>query len=669
MEKANKAGLLFAIVLTLGILGIYLPGIHHELLFDDLRLGDGTIFGEYGGLLDFKQRMVSYGSFVWVQALAGDGWWKQRIFNIALHLGTVACLYALWQALLASARFPQDFVEQKHFAASRAAALQVGIALFALNPVAVYAVGYLVQRSIVMATLFAVLSCWLFVRGLQTGRAAWHVAAFASYVLAVLSKEHALLTAAMAVPLYVYLRRPTWKAVAAVALGCLAVLGVAAAAFTGLYGHMIGKVFDPRSAALVQQLEALRPGVAPYVYPMSMLNEARLFFSYGLLWFVPNVQWMSVDLRPVFPLGFGSWQHLLGAVGYLALLGAAVWMVLRKRNVLGLVGVGLMFPLLWFMTEFATVWIQDPFVLYRSYLWAVAVPGVIAIALTGFKPRTIYTAGVLVALVFGALALERNFSLRDEGTAWADAAEKIDLQAPANAMGRSRPFLNLGAYYLGKGSLHLAERALTTADALGDLGGNARFNLGVTWQQQKKHSEALQAFAAAQAKGFDGQPLYYHRGESAFAVGQYELAYQSYTAALTHLRGSDRADSNMEKLLLLRRADAAIATQQYDTAIGDFQALLKTNPNQPKLLVGLGMALVGKGDAERALALFDTLVASAPSAPAYYGRGVARHRAGRAAEGLSDLDEAIKREPGNAQYRQVRNQLASTAKPAVKPKP
>lgn len=41
-------------------------------------------------------------------------------------------------------------------------------------------------------------------------------------------------------------------------------------------------------------------------------------------------------------------------------------------------------------------------------------------------------------------------SLKDDGTAWADAAEKIDTKAPANAVGRSRPFLNLGAYHLEK---------------------------------------------------------------------------------------------------------------------------------------------------------------------------------------------------------------------------
>lgn len=486
MATSRKASTFFAVAVILGVLGVYLPGISNELIFDDLRLSDGTIFGEYGSLLQFKQRMLSYGSFVWLQELFGDGWWKQRLLNILLHLGTVASLWALLRALLSHAKFPQEFEEQPHFASSRAAALQVGVALFALNPVAVYAVAYLIQRSIIMATLFAVLACWLYVQGLQTRRKAWFVAAVCSYLLAVISKEHAMLTAAMAVPLYVFVRRPNWKAVATLAGASLLLLLLAAAAFFGIYGDLVGKVFDPRSAALVQQLEAMRPGITAQIYPLSVLNEAALFFGYGLLWFVPNVQWMSVDLRPEFPLGFDSWQRLLGALGYVTLLAASVWAVLCRKDVLGLAGLCLLFPILWFGTEFATVWVQDPFVLYRSYLWAVAVPGLIAIALTGFKPTTIYTLGILLAMLFGGLALERTLSLKDEGTAWGDAAEKVDMKAPANAVGRSRPFLNLGAHHLDRGSLDLAERAFLTADALGDLGGNARFNLGVTLQQQKK---------------------------------------------------------------------------------------------------------------------------------------------------------------------------------------
>ncbi|RLJ38666.1 tetratricopeptide repeat protein [Acidovorax sp. 106] len=669
MATSRKATYLFAIALVLAVLGIYLPGIRNDLLFDDLRLSDGTIFGEYGSLLQFKQRMLSYGSFVWLQSLFGEGWWKQRFLNIALHLGTVACIYALLKALLTQAKFPQEFEDQPHFEASRTAALQVGVALFALNPVAVYAVGYLVQRSIVMATLFAVLACWLFVRGLQTGRAGWYAGALGSYVLAVLSKEYAVMTAAMAMPLYIYIRRPGWRAIAIVAGGTLLVLALAAAAFFGIYGAVLGKVFDPRSAALVQQLEAMRPGITAQIYPLSLLNEAALFFAYGLLWFVPNVQWMSVDLRPAFPLGFASWGHLAGTLGYVCLLGVAIWMVVRRKDALGLAGLILLFPLLWFATEFATVWVQDPFVLYRSYLWAVAVPGLVAIVLTGFKPKTIYAVGVLIALIFGGLALERNLSLRDEGTAWADAAEKIDTKAPANAVGRSRPFLNLGAYHLEKGSLALAERAFLTADALGDLGGNARFNIGVTLQQQKKHAEALQAFAAAQAKGFSGQSLHYHRGESAFALGQFPLAFESFGAALKDATQGNNTDKKMQVLLLQRHADAGIAAQQYDAAISDFETLLQMSPKHPRLLLGMGMAMVGKGDTQKAVPLFDDLIASAPSAPAYYGRGVAFYRAGKLNDGLKDLDEAIKLEPRNAQYRQVREQLTSAIKPAGKSKP
>ena len=661
MSAPSKAPYVFAVVLVLAVLGVYLPGLNNELVFDDLRLGDGTIFGEYGSLLQFKQRMLSYGSFVWVQDLLGDGWWKQRIVNVALHLGTVAALYALLNTLLRTARFPQDFEDQEYFEPSRAAALRVGVALFALNPVAVYAVAYLAQRSIVMATLFAVLACWMFARGVLTGRAAWFAGAFLSYVAAILSKEYAVMTAAMAVPLYIYIRRPGWRQIALVSAAALALLAVAVGIFWSVYGGVLGRLFDPQSIALAKQLEALRPGITQQIYPLSILNEAALFFAYGLLWVFPNIQWMSIDLRPAFPLGFGSLVHVAGAIGYLALLCASIWLVLRRSNLWGLAALLLLFPLLWYLTEFSTVWVQDPFVLYRSYLWAVALPGLVAIVLTGFKPRTIYILGAVLGLLFGALALERVLTFTDPGTAWGDAAEKIDRKAPANAVGRSRAFLNLGAHQLEKGLLPQAERAFATADALGDPQGNARFNTGVVLQHQKKHAQALQAFDAAESKGFVGQSLHYHRGESAFALGQFAQAYQSFDAALQVPSEAIEGGDKMQKLLRLRHAEAAIGANQFDAAIQDFTLLLQQSPGNVRLEMGLGMALVGKGDTARAIALFDQLLARNPNAAAFYGRGMAHHRAGNQALSLKDLDQAIRLDPRVAQYRSMRDQIAASA--------
>ena len=665
MAKLFTFPALFGAFVLAAVLAIYLPGWNHELLFDDLRLTDGAIFGNYGSLLTFKQRMLSYGSFIWVDLLAGPGWWKQRLVNVGLHLATVAALYALVRELLERTRFPEEFESQPHFGMSRQAAVQVGVALFAVNPMAVYAVAYLVQRSIVMATLFSVLACWCFVRGLSGRGVAWYGLALLSYVAAVLSKEHAVMVAAMAVPLYIHVRRPSWKTVATIAGASTALIAVAAVVFFGIYGELIGKLFDQRSLDFAQQLERLSPGITQRMYPLSILNEAALFFAYGFLWFAPNVMWMSVDMRPAFPLSYMAFPQVLGVVGYVGLWIAALWAVLRRRGALSLAGVALMFPLLLYATEFATVWVQDPFVLYRSYLWAVAVPVLVAIVLTGFQPKTIYVIGCAIGLVFTVLAFERVQSLRDDHTAWGDAAEKIDLKAPASAVGRWRPFLNLGAYHLDRGSLGEAQRSFATAEALGSLHGSARFNQGVALQQQKKHAQALTTFAEAEKQGFKDLPLYYHRGESAFALGQFALAFDSFSQGLASAAEgvTGKEMDRMREAMRMRRAEAAIGAGRYDDAIGDFNALLKASPQNRRLALGLGMALVGKGDTQAAIAQFDQIIASTPNAAAaYYGRAMAHNTAKRRDDSLKDLDRAIALDPRNAQYQQVRAQLAAPPK-------
>ena len=665
MAKLFTFPALFGAFVLAAVLAIYLPGWNHELLFDDLRLTDGAIFGNYGSLLTFKQRMLSYGSFIWVDLLAGPGWWKQRLVNVGLHLATVAALYALVRDLLERTRFPEDFESQPYFGMSRKAAVQVGVALFAVNPMAVYAVAYLVQRSIVMATLFSVLACWCFVRGLSGRGVAWYGLALLSYVAAVLSKEHAVMVAAMAVPLYIHVRRPSWKTVATIAGASTALIAVAAVVFFGIYGDLIGKLFDQRSLDFAQQLERLSPGITQRMYPLSILNEAALFFAYGFLWFAPNVMWMSLDMRPAFPLSYMAFPQVLGVVGYVGLWIAALWAVLRRRGALSLAGVALMFPLLLYATEFATVWVQDPFVLYRSYLWAVAVPVLVAIVLTGFQPKTIYVIGCAIGLVFTVLAFERVQSLRDDHTAWGDAAEKIDLKAPASAVGRWQPFLNLGAYHLDRGSLGEAQRSFATAEALGSLHGSARFNQGVALQQQKKHAQALTTFAEAEKQGFSGQSLHYHRGESAFALGQFALAFDSFSQGLTSVAEgvTGKEMDRMREAMRMRRAEAAIGAGRYDDAIGDFNALLKASPQNRRLALGLGMALVGKGDTQAAIAQFDQIIASTPNAAAaYYGRAMAHNTARRRDESLKDLDRAIALDPRNAQYQQVRAQLAAPQK-------
>ena len=55
-------------------------------------------------------------------------------------------------------------------------------------------------------------------------------------------------------------------------------------------------------------------------------------------------------------------------------------------------------------------------------------------------------------------------------------------------------------------------------------------------------------------------------------------------------------------------------------------------------------------------------VATNPGAPVYYGRAIARHQAGQQAASLSDIDQAIKLDPRNPQYNQMRAVIAAPKK-------
>jgi tetratricopeptide (TPR) repeat protein len=387
---------------------------------------------------------------------------------------------------------------------------------------------------------------------------------------------------------------------------------------------------------------------------LSILNQATLFFRYGLLWLVPNVQWMSIDLRPPFPVSPVSVLNLLGALGFLGLLAGAAWLLLRRTAVRALLGLCLLFPVLLFFSEFATVWVQDPFVLYRSYLWALPLPGLIALAFLGLKPKVIYPIGVILALLFAGLAAERTMSLKSELAVWSDAIEKIDRNAPSNAVGRWRPYINRGAYYLDHEMPDYAYEDFAQAEALGEPYGSARFNMGVSQQLMKRHQDALASFAKAESMGFREALLDYHRGESLQALGRYAEAYDSYSIAIGKTN-----DPKLGTFMRMRRAEAATAAGKYDEAIRELNLLLKESPDEQRLTMTLGMAYVGKSDSVAALEVFDRLLAVRPTAAGYYGRGLAYVVASDKKRAMEDFDRAVSMDPGNPLYANMRAKIAA----------
>ena len=630
--RPTRLELLWLPLVLAAVLIIYLPGFGNRLVFDDEYLASGRLFADYASLADVKTRVFAYGSFTWVRDLLGADWWKQRAVNLMIHAATVVALWAFWREIL-------RHIEPKAESLECSPALGVAVGFFALNPVAVYAVAYLIQRSILMATLFTVLALWLFALAAARGSLALLAASLVAYVLAVASKEYAILAPLAAIPVYLLVARPSAWRIAAMGAVVAAMAGAVAWFLVRQYGEILGKPFDEYSQVYLAQLAQLRPGADKEAYPLSILNQSWLFFQYGLRWFVPVAEWMSIYVRPPFPVAWG-FPQVLGLVGYLGVLGGGAFLLLRYRDWRAIVGLALLLPALLFATEFATVWVQDPFVLYRSYLWAIGVPGIVFVALHGTPPRVLLP----IALVIGALmvwqASDRVGSLSTPVTAWTDAIRKL----PDNpqSVGRFVPYLNRGAAYTEANQFGQALKDYQRASTLGDM-GNGAFSAGSLLALSGQHPLALSAFAEAEKQGYNAYNLPFQRGLSLLALGRNDEAYRQFQAARAM-----NPPSPTRELVLLNLGRTAMTLGRQADAVRDLRLLLQAEPAHRDGRQMLAMALIMTGDPGGARDVLDALVREEGSARAYYARALANYGLKRKAEATADIESALRLNPGNA---------------------
>lgn len=346
----------WVLLLLVGL--VYLPFLGNPLVFDDIPFF-ASVSSFSDALFDLQLRWFPYFSLGFTWVFAGEAPPVFRVQNLLLHGVNVLLLLLLlrlWIGLLI-----HDSSKEK--LANWGAWL--GALVFACHPLAVYGVGYLVQRSILMATLFTLVMQLAYLRGLLENNKRYLALAVAAYFLAVFSKEHSLMAPAILLPLTWLLRERiqfsfrtlfvTWMGFAVVAL--LVLMRVKG---------LLGVAYEPDAASMFGEQAMLQ--ALPMAHLLSVLTQAGLFFKYCLLMLAPNPAWMSIDMRETFLLSYRDWTSWVGIVAYLAYGSGALWCLLRGGR-FALLGLALLYPWLLFMTEFSSVRIQESFVLYRSYLW------------------------------------------------------------------------------------------------------------------------------------------------------------------------------------------------------------------------------------------------------------------------------------------------------------
>jgi tetratricopeptide (TPR) repeat protein len=430
--------------------GLYAPFFGSPAVFDDRTFFSGARFADYASSpIGLALRQPAYFSLAVVQVLSG-AMEVHRALSLVLHVACAGALYALLREL-------QQWAGTARAAQSRLVAFG-GAAVMLLHPVSVYAAGYLVQRSIVLATLCGLLSLAVFLRGLREQRPwdAFGAALLAS--LAVLSKEHALLVPAVAAAAATAWSRDRIKFALRYVVLYLAACAPAAILVVLMSKGIIGVRYEAEYDAVAAQIvhaQGNDPLESPWL--RSALSQAVLFFRYAILWIAPNTDAMAIDLRVDFT---ALWNDVITApaiAGLIAIPLGGGYLALQ-RGASRIAGFGLLYVWILYLLEFSVVRFQEPFVLYRSYLWA---PGLIMVlaALVGRLP--VPTAALALAVAAPVLAVQAHDRLQtfSSGVAlWEDAAAKLP-QGPVP--GGWRTLHILGREYLYGG---MPEKAIATTE-------------------------------------------------------------------------------------------------------------------------------------------------------------------------------------------------------------
>jgi hypothetical protein len=516
---------------------LYLPFLANPPFFDDRNLFSGNNFANYAlSPLALGLRQPAYFSLAFVEVFWGSIE-AHRVVSLAFHVAAVWALYALIRGL-------QRYTALEGRAEGRERALAVGAAaVFALHPVAVYGAGYLMQRSIVLATLFGLLSLTLYVRGLRTGRYGDAIGAGALFSLAALCKEHAVLLPAAAATA-AFLRpaqaRFALRYTAAYFTACIPAAVLVVLMAKGIVGERYEPQFEAVAAQLTQEQWA---AVAEQPWTGSALAQVSLFFRYVGLWLWPRTGAMSLDVR----IDFGQiWAPAVAVPAVIGFLGFAALgaYLLRRRGRAGMAGFGLLYFWILYLLEFSVIRFQEPFVLYRSYLWAPGLAIVLAAGLSRLPARATAAAFAVVALVLSVQTWDRLRSMSSGLALWEDAASKLPVEP---IPGGWRTLYGVGREYLNADlpdkAVAAAERCLAQYPGVQEcFFARAAIHLRLE-QYEAAIPYLLQAIAIAPAEGL----LRHHLGLALEELGcreqaraLYELSYKlGFTGAKYRLEGMD----------------------------------------------------------------------------------------------------------------------------------
>ncbi|MBV6498904.1 MAG: hypothetical protein CJBNEKGG_01134 [Prosthecobacter sp.] len=495
----------------LASLALYAWTLDFPMVFDDYTyLVDNPVFrdpGKFSYLLQFKEfvlrpasigvdpdyavnfvlRPVAYATFAINEALDGftPRWF--RAVNIVIHGFNSALVCALFGTLLrgSSLRIGEG---------SRLFIPAVAALIFAVHPLAIESVTYIIQRFTSLATLFVLLSLWLHFSSLKPGRRGWaafllEAAAVISMLLAMQTKECSFAAPFMAVLLdWLLLGTAFFKALRR------SVFLLALSPIIPMLVLLTSSIMNNGQFDLRESFNIVNSRDAPLDHLHYIATQLTVVMHYIRLMFWP----FGLNLDPEWP----RYQSLLQApvmaaqAGILALLASTGWWMRRHRDEArpALVFVCVVWYFATISISSGLVPLPDMVAEHRSYLPSIGIFVIFACLLDlarchlpALRPWTRAVAPAAVALVLGLLSwrtCQRNLVWSTDESLWKDTAAK--------SPGKFRTWGNLGVAYSSAGKEEKAVECFRTALKIEPNFQNGIFNLSNSLLRLNRPQESLE---------------------------------------------------------------------------------------------------------------------------------------------------------------------------------
>lgn len=412
-----------------------------------------------GLLAKIGWRKISFLSFYINQKIDPYSPFNFRFFNLLIHTLNVLLVYVLTFITL---RLPdlRERLDRYGFPVAFFAA-----AIFALHPLNINAVAYIIQRMASLATFFVLLSLLSYIIASTTrsliGKTLLYGLTLISIFLGILSKENAVLAVPL-ILLYDYFFISRYNKKIFLIKGAI-VTGIVICAFIGLNFYLplfktamhIGKTFLEFNKPISYQGWM---AIDVYWSPLEhILTEFRVISRYLFLFAVPYPAFFVFD-QWGYPVSKTLFDPVTTFFSVLLIAGLLIFSLLRMRRYPFLA-----FGILWYfvalsLESFIAVGV-DLYFEHRNYLPLAGLSFGVAAQVTPFildkignRKYAFWAGGVLIATLLGVCTYQRNVIWKDPVTFWMDDFQKTPDNPRANlALANSyftiADFQNADTYY------------------------------------------------------------------------------------------------------------------------------------------------------------------------------------------------------------------------------